>query len=338
MRNLFASGSNRSPIGLDIGSRSVKAIQLRRGSGGVFVGCMACFERHGEGIHPDQEEIARIESVLFRRGFVGRTVVLGIPRSDAIYEEIERPPSGAGVPVGQIVAAEIGRVQRIDPSSIEHTWWDVPGAGHRESTVMALAASRDPILGAVQSFEANGLEVVRAEPTLTAMSRTAGLSERSSVPFTILVDAGWSGVSIGVLHEDSIVYQRNSDELGLESCLRRAGSANPAGVLRGLREGVSALDPPTRRAIPELAAGLASEIEVSLGYASHRFRLEKSGAVCIYGVGGTIEEVNRQANEVDGIETCKLDAAPFAQVAASSKDRSVMMPAFALAKAGGGAW
>ncbi|MEQ8770666.1 MAG: hypothetical protein RIB60_09165 [Phycisphaerales bacterium] len=336
--------SQLSPIGLDIGARSIKAAQLRRHGDSLRLEVAAEFRRAGEGAYPDADEIERIESVLYRRGFVGGRVVLGIPRSEAIFEEIERPPRGEGVPADQIVAAEVARVRRLEPGAIEHAWWEMPGTRQRASahTAMATATLRDPLVETIDRFENVGLEVIRAEPVVTALSTVVFESRLAHDPFTVIVDGGWSGTSLGVLHKGVLVYQRSSEDCSLRSVATRAATTGRLDasvvveMIRNAARGEVVSNAVVRRAFEELSGGIISEIEVSLGYASHRYREEATGAVYLCGGIGAVRLMHERAGQLPGCEALPLLPSMLASPDESGADAPSLAAACALAARFGG--
>ncbi len=319
MRSPLSLNSELSPIGIDIGARTVKAAQVRRKSGVYQVENAAEFLRSGSGAMPDAGEIERIESILYRRGFRGGRAAIGVPRSEAMFEEIERPPIGEGVPADQIAASELARVRRLDAASIEHAWWELPSVGGRgaSTTALAIAVQRAPIVDLIDQFESVGIDVIRAEPTLTALASLQTDGNAEDRPFTILVDAGWSGLSLGVMHEGVLVYERDSDTGGIGSVVSRMSAANhmdrdaACELLRRACSGADSQGQIITRSLGEIAGQIASEVEISLGYASHRYRDEARCVLHLSGGAAGIREVRERAA---GIRGCALQPEALARV------------------------
>ena len=123
------SFEKRSPIGLDVGARQVKAVQLARAAGtssGWHVALAASFPRSEAGVPVSPAEAKRIADVLFRKGFSGGEVVLAVPPDKLLREILELPPRGAAVPHEQIARMELSRTHRCAPDSFELGCWDLP--------------------------------------------------------------------------------------------------------------------------------------------------------------------------------------------------------------------
>src|SRR5437773_9923003 len=101
-----------SPIGLDLGSRQVKAVQLSRGpDGGWVLSASATFPRAQANTAStiDVSEARRIADVLFRRGFVGNELALAVPDDKLLTANLELPPRSNEIPLDEIARGEFAR-------------------------------------------------------------------------------------------------------------------------------------------------------------------------------------------------------------------------------------
>ena len=115
------------PIGLDIGARQVKAVQLASvGRDGRRVLAAASFPRATPNQPRDADEAARVAEVLDRQGFVGRTVVVGLGPAQLMSSMLELPARAPGVPIEQIARMELARVHGRDAAGFEFAQWEVP--------------------------------------------------------------------------------------------------------------------------------------------------------------------------------------------------------------------
>src|SRR5947209_4397275 len=97
----------RTPIGIDLGAHSIKAVQLRAGADGRWgLGALACLPRSTPGSPVQSEEIARLAATLDRAGFSGTRAVLAVPAVDLISGMLELPPRVPGMPFEQIARME----------------------------------------------------------------------------------------------------------------------------------------------------------------------------------------------------------------------------------------
>ena len=89
-----------SPIGLDIGRRCVKAVQLMRAKTGWRIAAAAVLERKTEDALLNAEEAERLCDVLHRQGFRGGDVVIAAPGRALRAEVLELPPRKLGSAAG----------------------------------------------------------------------------------------------------------------------------------------------------------------------------------------------------------------------------------------------
>src|SRR3954469_4436858 len=85
----------RTPIGLDLGARRVKAIQLEHGPDGPRVAAAAVAPRAGSGAGGSivtAAEVAGLSDLLYRTGFEGWDVVLAAPAGALVTAVLELPP------------------------------------------------------------------------------------------------------------------------------------------------------------------------------------------------------------------------------------------------------
>ncbi|GJM18661.1 MAG: hypothetical protein DHS20C14_08740 [Phycisphaeraceae bacterium] len=318
---VLGKGASVSAIGLDIGARTIKAVQVRRRSGTPEVVAAIEFERSGEEAMPDQFETERIEGVLFRRGFVGNRLTIVVPREGVFYEEVDRPPRGRGVPEGQIIRSEIARVRRLEPDGFEQAWWDVPNESRRGSagTAMVVGCERAPVLEAVERFERLGLEIVAVDGAMTALAGRLGAAGIAGDPFTVLVDLGWSAAAMAVVYQGVVVYQRQVEACGLEAVLGRIAKRMNVELdvadhtVRSLGSGIDGEHAGVQAILNEHGARVADEVQTSLTYAAHRFRKPAGGLVLLCGGGGELETIRARVAGTDGCEARVLRPGMFAR-------------------------
>src|SRR5688500_18704538 len=118
----------RSPIGLDLGARRVKAVQLEPSAdvaSGWRVAAATCVNRAAPGTPFTADEVARVGDTLDRLGFMGTRVALAAPVDKLISAMLELPKSGQ-IPLEQIARVEIARTNKIPPESFEMGCWELP--------------------------------------------------------------------------------------------------------------------------------------------------------------------------------------------------------------------
>ena len=162
MKRSNAKNAHAMPIGLDVGSRYVKAIQFAPYSSGLRVVAAAMVSRTVEEsvaspvagapevpVTPDRrtktpgsvkaapaqifhtgpltaDEIQTLRDVLARSGFEGDRVVLAAPPAVLLQSVLELPPRSSQAPIEQIARLELARSHKCAPDSFEMGCWDLP--------------------------------------------------------------------------------------------------------------------------------------------------------------------------------------------------------------------
>ncbi len=336
---MIGSTGRASPIGLDVGSRCIKAVQFARARGGLRISAIACVDRTGDGAALGADEARLLREVLARQGFRGRTVVLGGPPARLLSGVMELPPRGSGAPLDQIARIELARANDCAPDSIELAWWELPaGTRAQEGThVFAVGLRHADAHEALDGLEAAGLLVRTLDSGTLGIARACariGIAAESQV--TGLLDMGWSGATLAVLLGSTLVYQRLLPDMGLGRLHARLVSelgidaAAAEFVLR--RVGIAAELPEEQRSwelledaralVGDHAEAVGRELKASLSYAMRRYGATGStGAVACGGgadVPGLLERVQQAADErVRALRPNELGAAPADPMAAA---------------------
>lgn len=344
--NPFKSGW--SPIGLDIGWREVRAVQVKRAVGGMGGGKIragACLARAVPGAEPTVQEMTRVLGALRRQGFVGDRVVACVPANKTLSAVLELPARSSGAPLDMIAKQELARTARRDANEIEMHWWELPpqgGVAVRGAGTSALAlgcshADATALLDALEPAEGGGsatLDVLALDAAPAALVRACGSMIAGTGKMTAILNVLPEAAQVLIVSGGTIVYERTLAEAGLR--LLVSGIANQLSsdeeaadfMLRehGCREpGVGEEDPAAeaRALIAAHADALASEILASLNYASRRFDAATgSGAakLLVVGSGADIPGLTERIGARAGLETvmARADAlCPSAGVGAS---------------------
>src|SRR3954469_22958163 len=182
-----------SPIGLDIGGRTIKAVQLVR-AGGKWRLHAAVALPQPEVNQPIVPQTARyVREALFRHGFAGDRLVLAAPAKQLEGAVLELPPRSSGAPVEQIARAELARGAKLESDPFEIECWDLPSPARAGTgtSVMAVAMRHADAAAILDPFEADGFKLVAIDTQAWALARAAGPYE---IPGTIsaLLDIGWN--------------------------------------------------------------------------------------------------------------------------------------------------
>lgn len=299
-----------SPIGLDIGARWIKALQISRTGRDEQVCAAVRLRRAAATPELGHDEADALLGVLHRRGFVGSRAVLSASHEKLVRHAFELPPRDSGAPVAMLARAELARTGRIDPNAMEMCWWETPacarstrggaaaesgGGGPGGAPVYALGMSHADAGVLVDTLEDAGLAVVAIDAPTTACARAAAQSPQyPALGGLILVEIGWSTVCIAAFAEGVPVYERLLEDSGIGRVVSRVITelkvspevaehiVNSTG--RAPQPAAQAPEPETtdRRQEPELLGvarklisaqfdTLFDEIRASVSYAARRF-------------------------------------------------------------------
>lgn len=286
---------NTGSIGLDIGSRWVKAAQWFRIAGRPRLRS-AAFPRSTPGAILNEQESARIAAILARRGFVGRSVALVAPADRARIAEIEVPAASAGAGRTAVARMELARVCRLEPQTFEFNAWDVQRAVRSgEASMAAAVMTHHDADSLVLPLVSAGL-IVEA---IRSVGESCGLM-LGGIPGTIdtFADFGASGLSIAVLVGGVCVYERRLAELGLDALAKSIEEVLRVSNDHAHRVLVAAIANPSGSAHAAVAPVLrgfgtriGNELAISLEYASHRYTNASEGRVLAVGGGACLNTV-----------------------------------------------
>ena len=307
----------RTPIGIDLGARRIKAAQLGRSQGGWSLAAGATYERlAGEGVLAPGE-LDRLLGVLDRAGFVGDRVVVGAPRSLLRTAVVDAPSAASGAPVVQICAAEFARMYRMAPNSCRLHVRELPAATSRSETsqMSVNGLSNVDAESLVSPFDAVGLVVEAIDLASEARCRVAQPMCRETPALTALLDIGGSGIGLSVYREGESVYHRWLGEAGIDKLVETARRS--FGIDRtaaGAIVGQVGMVPPedtgydattTSRVMGlgrEYAEGLFHDLLRSLAYVLDRFPGESVERFYLTGGGARLPGLAEYLGELAGLE------------------------------------
>jgi len=286
-------------IGIDVGTRWIKGVELGRRGETLRT---AAFPRLGDRL--DGDEIARVSSVLRRKGFASSDVTLVCPR-ESLHRRIVALPAkpdrerDAGIVASTFEAA--GDVA----SAPEPVWWDLtPGTKSEQREVLAFAIDPTDALSWFESFAQAGLNLSGLDIHPSAAVRLA--DEQTS----IVADMAYSHLGLTLSKDRRPVYERHDSELGLRGLLalegRRLGQATDETetlvLSRGGFEGGTI-------AGYQSWARLVSESVLALAqYAQRKYPGSPDPSVLLVG-GGANNRIARELGEMAGLSCrCAGDA------------------------------
>jgi len=295
--NLLAARATRSPIGLDLGTRAIKAAQGVRGRHGFRVTASVSLARLDTGPALSARDAERLGPALVRAGFRGRTLAAALPSELTLHANIDLPARGSKAPLDEIAASELARASRAGAADLVCAHWPIATAPAGEACPSrAVGAELTRIQALLDSLEqvkpgAGPLVPLALDTGPWALVRCLApwLGEHEDV--TVIADVGWRRCALTIVHGRRIIYDRLAPGIGLEplrEAIARDLAASPEAVDRLLQrlEDGSAPDVAgeiARAAVRRQGGQLAQEVERSLRFAAE---MGARGAYRLILVGG----------------------------------------------------
>lgn len=289
----------RTPIGLDAGSRCVKAVQLERAGGrwrlraAVVLPCAA-----------DPSQTAdQLRQALYRHGFVGQDLVLAVPSAMLDLDVLELPPRSSGAPIEKLAEMELCRSARLEGERYEFGCWDLPAPprASASSSVMAVALRHSRAAQLLDPLEHEGLAVTALEVQSWAVARACQFTD-CAAGMTAVLDLGYSSAVMTLLRQGVVVYQRVLGEASL-GMIQSAVSAefqlgpeetdyllNHVGLAESSSADLAQFMQAQRvaRVLAKHVDQLVDEIQAAFQYASHRYPDTPLNHLFLVGGGSTI--------------------------------------------------
>ena len=328
----FLRNPSRSAIGLDIGGRHAKAVQLERADTGTGwrLAAVAHFPRTRVAPELTAGDVREIAEVLFRRGFSGHRVVVPVPNEKLLSGVLDVPARAAHVPVEQIARMELARTCRCTPDSFEMGCWELPAPARakRNAQVMAVGCSHQDADAFLDVFESAGLDVTALDVRPSALARAAAPMAPADKSVWALLDLGWSSGTIVMLFGDAIVYSRTLGESGVrslhESLKNRCGlesdvtdyllsEANSRGVTDAALPTGGQLPAEARGVLAAYLESLTHELKISLSYVSNEYSETPLNKLLLTGSSAGLPGLAKHLSAELGLEARAVTAAELCE-------------------------
>lgn len=246
-----------APIGLDIGSRRIKAAQMH----GRRLAAAVSIPRAGGDGRLEASELQAVAAALRKAPFRGRSVVLAVPSDRLLTSILELPPRSSGAPLEQLARIELARRHAVEPESLEMACWDLPlpARAANRTCVMAVACRQDEADSLLDAVEAQGLNVQAMDVHAMAVTRACRPLLAEAGQSGAILDVGWSCSRLVLVHLGTVVYERHLPKYGLASLTR----------LEAPEGGQPEAPDPAGKLSPDATAHLeamAGEVRVPLSY------------------------------------------------------------------------
>ncbi len=338
--------SSLTPIGIDIGSRQVKAAQLRRSRKGWRIAALSSFPRMEAGADIGGEEIRHLCSIFRRQGFRGKDVVLAVPAEKLLTGILELPPRSSGAPLDQIARMELSRMHKVAPDSFKMLFWDVPASARPKESCQVLAvgcahAEADKLLDA---FERANLDVVVLDVHACAAVRACRPMLLPDPSITAILDIGWRSACLLIVYGGVVAYERVLREVGMANLLEaidrtfRLNGETAEGFLATVGFDCKArgheLDQPSREEFTRVLSrhfdALAKELQAPFSYAVHQYPSNGTMRLLLIGGCAIIPGLTEHLASALEMEVAIVRPADLAECRSSILDKS-SNPALTLA-------
>ncbi|MBT3200751.1 MAG: pilus assembly protein PilM [Phycisphaerales bacterium] len=305
-------GTSALPIGVDIGQRHIKAVQLKGSPGRWSISAAGAILRENPDAQADRTDALQLRNLLATGGFKGRKIILAVPGKHLLTGIMELPPRNSGAPLGQLARNELSRLHRCEPDSFEMACWDLPDPARAGGLtyVMAAGCEHQYANSLVDTIESEGLEVAALDIRASAISRACGPMLDGVSGIVAVLDLGWSRAHLVLLHQDVIVYERKLTKCGIgavveslsrelklhrqraEALLMETGLSSPASnVGSEQRQGVSSASETYCRTLVE-------EMRIPLSYLGNQYPDALPETLLIVGSAATIPGVEKQLDSL----------------------------------------
>ncbi len=204
--------SDKPLFGLDIGSNSIKVMQLELNGKQYLVNGYGVlrFDKTvlKDGAIVDYENLAKYTYELFDKHIIGnistRRVAATIPASQAYTKVVSLPVKLSKKELDEAVKYE---AEQYIPIPLEDLYMDYSLIGENEENkeLLVVAVPRRIIDSYMKFFELVGLEVCMLETTISAASRLVARTETSNQTPTILIDLGSLSVDLTIYDKFLVV-------------------------------------------------------------------------------------------------------------------------------------
>ena len=305
-------GTSSLPIGVDIGGRRIKAVQLRGNPGRWSISAAGCIMRENPGGPVEQSDIAQLCELLAGDSFQGRRVVLAVPFSHLLTGIMELPPRSSGAPLDQLARAELSRMNHCEPNSFEMACWDLPAPARAGTAtyVMAAGFSHEQADELVDVVEAGGLDVCALDIHASAVSRACSPLLEGVTGIAAILDLGWDHADLVLLYQDVVVYERKLVKCGIGSVIDSLGRElklhheKAEHLVRdvGLSPQCAGVTPvfcqAVNQAVNAFCEALVEEMRIPLSYLSNQYPDAPPETLLMIGGGGVIPGVEGQLNSL----------------------------------------
>ena len=198
-------------FGLDIGSHSLKAVQLKRDKDKVALLHFATLPSpiKSPGLETDEDKktlSSAIRNLVEEAGISAREVVASLPEEKLFTRVVEFPRMSAKE-ISSSLGYEVGRYIPI-PVEEADLDFEIVSEGGKKTEVLLVAAPKRLTRAYLEVLERGGLSVLALEPETTACVR-AVIGKEDKSPPTLVVSIGASTTDLVIVEAGKIRFTRS---------------------------------------------------------------------------------------------------------------------------------
>lgn len=308
----------RTFIGMDIGSRTIKAAQLSLHRGRWRLRALSVLPRADAEKPFCSADALALRKVLKRQGFSGRKIVVAAPDDKLLRAALEVPSKVSGAPIRQIARMELSRLHDVRPDSFEVVHWEfkTPDGSKPTTQTLAFGCPHEAANTFLDLFETSGFDVVALDVRSAAVLRACEPLILPAPEITTIVDLGWHSTSTLFVCGASVIYERRLGEASAADLMGRLVDAfgippesahqviNTVGLTT--TEATDQFDRKTaeviRRHLTNHIDRLLEALRVPLSYASHQFPSAGVKRMLLIGGGAAVPGLAPYMQEQLGFE------------------------------------
>lgn len=204
-------------VGLDIGSKTIKIVELTKEGQGFGLsgsGIVGYSIKSADGFN-EQKEIAEIGAVVKKlhkeARISGKDVVISLPESQAFTRIVKFPP----LTDQEIASAVKWEAEQYIPiplteAIVQHQVLERKEGGSSEAIVLLVAAPKNLVEKYIAVVETAGLNVVAAETELIALTRALAPADKT----VMLLDFGSRSADIAIAKNGNLYFSRSIPTAG----------------------------------------------------------------------------------------------------------------------------
>lgn len=202
---------NVSPIAVDFGVSSLKAIQIEPGNHPKLVAA-ACLETPYHLLHDDDQRLQfqcdAIPKLLRGSGFTGRRAVCSVSSLRTLVQSVQVQRT-QGVPTLDLVNQQIKQITNRDPRTLilrQYEVCEVNRSGQKRTEVICLAMPRDLVITHMKALRSAKLDPVGIHCEHIAMLRSfVALAGRKAdnATLSLYLDLGYGSTNVAIARGDT---------------------------------------------------------------------------------------------------------------------------------------